>query len=154
MNEITVSLDVIIKNKNVIVSSLSVAKAFDRQHSHILRSIEDIKRDWDSLIQSKNGLNRNIIPLKSQGNKQVIFTDYFKESEYIAENGRLVKFFEMNRNGFMLLANSFNGKRILPIKLAFIERFDELEHITLEQAKETENRKNLNQAIKESLYGS
>ena len=48
----------------------------------------------------------------------------------------------------MLLANSFNGKRILPIKLAFIERFDELEHITLEQAKETENRKNLNQAIK------
>lgn len=83
MNEITVSLDVIIKNKNVIVSSLSVAKAFDRQHSHILRSIEDIKRDWDSLIQSKNGLNRNIIPLKSQGNKQVIFTDYFKESEYI-----------------------------------------------------------------------
>ena len=105
MNEITVSLDVIIKNKNVIVSSLSVAKAFDRQHSHILRSIEDIKRDWDSLIQSKNGLNRNIIPLKSQGNKQVIFTDYFKESEYIAENGRLVKFFEMNRNGFMLLAN-------------------------------------------------
>lgn len=62
MNEITVSLDVIIKNKNVIVNSLSVAKAFDRQHSHILRSIEDIKRDWDSLIQSKNGLNRNIIP--------------------------------------------------------------------------------------------
>ena len=152
MNEITVSLDVIIKNKNVIVSSLSVAKAFDRQHSHILRSIEDIKRDWDSLIQSKNGLNRNIIPLKSQGNKQVIFTDYFKESEYIAENGRLVKFFEMNRNGFMLLANSLNGKRILPIKLAFIERFDELEHISIEQAKETEKRKNLNQAIKRSPH--
>lgn len=66
-------------------------------------------------------MNRNIIPLKSQGNKQVIFTDYFKESEYIAENGRLVKFFEMNRNGFMLLANSLNGKRILPIKLALLK---------------------------------
>ncbi|MGV8958725.1 Rha family transcriptional regulator [Lactococcus lactis] len=131
MNKITVSLDVIIKNKNVIVSSLNVAKAFNRRHTHILRSIEDIK----------------FVPLKSQGNKQVTFTDYFKESEYIAENGRLVKFFEMNRNGFMLLANSFNGKRILPIKLAFIERFDELEHITIEQSKETEKRKNLNQAI-------
>lgn len=43
----------------------------------------------------------------------------------------------------MLLANSLNGKRILPIKLAFIERFDELEHITIEQAKETEKRKTL-----------
>ena len=58
----------------------------------------------------------------------------------------------MNRNGFMLLANSLNGKRILPIKLAFIERFDELEHITIEQAKETEKRKNLNQAIKQSPH--
>ncbi|MCW2280959.1 hypothetical protein [Lactococcus lactis] len=46
MNKITVSLDVIIKNKNVIVSSLNVAKAFNRRHTHILRSIEDIKRDW------------------------------------------------------------------------------------------------------------
>jgi Rha family phage regulatory protein len=152
MNEITVSLDVIIKNKNVIVSSSSVAEAFNRRHTHILRSIEDIKRDWNELIEPKSGLNKNIVPLKSQGNKQVTFTDYFKESEYIAENGRLVKFFEMNRNGFMLLTNSFNGKRILPIKLAFIERFDELEHITIEQAKETENRKNLNQAIKESPH--
>ncbi|XHB96160.1 Rha family transcriptional regulator [Lactococcus garvieae] len=81
-----------------------------------------------------------------------MFTDYFKESEYISENGRLVKFFEMNRNGFMLLTNSFNGKRILPIKLAFIERFDELEHIAIEQAKESEKRKDLNQAIKESPH--
>lgn len=131
MKEITVSLDVIIKNKNVIVSSSSVAEAFNRRHTHILRSIEDIKRDWNELIEPKSGLNKNIVPLKSQGNKQVTFTDYFKESEYIAENGRLVKFFEMNRNGFMLLTNSFNGKRILPIKLAFIERFDELKkHLT------------------------
>ncbi|MGF2925409.1 Rha family transcriptional regulator [Lactococcus garvieae] len=152
MNEIAVSLDVIIKNKNVVVSSLSVAKAFGKRHDNVLQTIDNIKRDWDSLIQSKNGVNRNIIPLKSQGNKQVVFTDYFKEGTYISENGRLVKFFEMNRNGFMLLTNSFNGKRILPIKLAFIERFDELEHIAIEQVKETEKRKDLNQAIKESPH--
>ncbi|XHB96159.1 Rha family transcriptional regulator [Lactococcus garvieae] len=62
MNEVTVSLDVIIKNKNIVVSSLSVAKAFGKRHDNVLQTIDNIKRDWDSLIQSKNGLNRNIVP--------------------------------------------------------------------------------------------
>jgi anti-repressor protein len=64
-----------------------VAKAFEKQHKHVLR---DIKK-----LMSHSAQN---------------WADYFKPSTYKDSKGRTLEKFLMNREGFMLLAMGFTGR--------------------------------------------
>lgn len=129
-----VTFDVIIKNRNVVVSSLNVADIFHKQHKNILRDIDNLKADWKELVDELGSLLSPVDScpeisgeLTSKMRAVPKFKDCFFESNYLTKDGRTVRSYNMNRTGFTLLANGFNGKKALRFKLAYISRFDEME---------------------------
>ena len=88
-------------------SSRVVAEMFDKRHGDVLRSI-------DGLIEAEPELARNfaalveVIDVGNSGKKEV-------------------RFFEMDRKGFSLLAMGFTGAKALEWKIRFIDAFDKLE---------------------------
>ena len=53
MQELEQLTEVMIKDRKAITSSLNVAEVFNKQHAHVLRKIDHIKKDWNKAINSK-----------------------------------------------------------------------------------------------------
>lgn len=140
--------NVIIKNRSAVVNSRDVAKVFRKRHNHLLRDIDRLRTDWKKLVsvtESKNGHSSTITRLKSEPSKtlnpklspvdletlnnvsKLKFDDCFIPSTYITKDGRTVRSFDMNRDGFTLLTMGFNGRDALAFKLAYINRFNSME---------------------------
>lgn len=126
--------NVIIKNRNAVVNSQDVAKVFHKQHKNILRDIDRLKKDWSNFTRLKSEpsktLNPNLSPVDLETLNHVSkmkFDDCFIPSTYITKDGRTVRSYDMNRDGFTLLTMGFNGRDALAFKLAYINRFNEME---------------------------
>ena len=100
-------INLIVKNGTPVVSSRTVAEVFDKQHAHVLRDIENICQD--------------------QSNFGSILGNWYTEGSESDSYGRQQKVVYMNRDGFSLLAMGFTGKKALQFKVAFINRFNEME---------------------------
>ena len=92
-----------IENNQAVVSSRSIAEHFEKQHKHVLESIENIKAENSAL------------------------TSMFYETTYKAGTGKRYKMYLMNRDGFTLLAMGFTGKKALDWKVKYIEAFNKME---------------------------
>jgi Rha family phage regulatory protein len=97
--------DIILAHLNglVTVDSLMIASHFGKQHGHVLRDIEELKKDVSN------------------------FGEMFFESEYLDSYGRSQRNYFMTRDGFTLLAMGFTGQKALAWKLKYIAAFNELE---------------------------
>jgi anti-repressor protein len=95
----------IVKNdKGVLtVTSLEVAKRFDRRHADVMQSIYRIR------------------------NQEVSTERHFSFSEYLDKSGRPLTFCIMDRDGFSILAMGFTGSIALKWKVSFIEAFNAME---------------------------
>lgn len=174
MNELEQLTAVMIKDRKAITSSLNVAQVFHKQHKNVLRKIDQIKEDWDKVINheelsSKDSpINQMELPLKmSSINKNEFsskmdvvkkrFKDHFKETTYITENGRTVKSYDLDRFGFTMLVTSFNGKEAMKFKLAYFSRFDEMEQELIKRNTlydiEKDLRRQLTDCLKEHYQG-
>lgn len=89
----------------LVVSSRQVAEHFDKNHSKVLRAIENLK---------ENEPSQN-------------WTRYFISSEYKDLKGEMRKEYLMTRDGFTLLAMGFTGSKALEWKLKYIEAFNKME---------------------------
>jgi len=105
MNELT-----IINNGQVVVSSRDVAENFEKRHSDVLRVI-------DSLISS----TQNCV-------------QFFCESNYTDTSGKSNKQYLINRDGFSILVMGFTGSKALEWKLKYIEAFNRMEKMLVNQA--------------------
>lgn len=102
----------IINNGQVVVSSRQIAENFEKRHDHLIRDIESIKanltpQNWGML---------------------------FFESEYKNENNRAFKEYLLTRDGFSLLVMGFTGQKALEWKLKYIEAFNRMEKMLVNQA--------------------
>ena len=95
---------VIMKDQQAVASSLQVAETFDKRHDHIIRDIEKLQKDLPN------------------------FGEMFLPSNVPDGYGRSRKAYYMNRDGFMLLAMGFTGKKALKFKLKYIEAFNQMEN--------------------------
>ncbi|WP_086989700.1 Rha family transcriptional regulator [Levilactobacillus brevis] len=98
MNEL-----VIMKDKQAVTSSLQVAESFNKNHQHVLRSIDGLKKDVSN------------------------FGQMFIETNLPDSYGRNRRGYYMNRDGFTLLAMGFTGSKALQFKLQYIDAFNEME---------------------------
>lgn len=100
-------------NASPMASSRIVAERFNKQHKDVLRSIEHLD------VDSEFG-RRNFTPTsyKDQWNR--------KQKEYL-----------MTKDGFTLLVMGFTGKKAMQFKIAYINRFNEMEQFikTKDQAR-------------------
>ena len=99
LNEITITN----KGGKLTVSSLQIAESFEKQHKHVLETIENIKAE-----------NSAVTPM-------------FIENTYKAGTGKAYKCYDITRDGFSLLVMGFTGKKALEWKLKYIEAFNVME---------------------------
>lgn len=98
MNEL-----VVMKDQRAVTSSLKVAEIFNKNHQHILETIDKL----------------------TVGNPTV--KDLFYQSSYINSRGREYRQVFMGKDGFTLLGMSFTGKKALQFKLDYIKAFNSME---------------------------
>jgi anti-repressor protein len=94
-----VNVMVIINNGSPVTTSMKVAEYFRKRHKHVLDTI--VKLVEDESVRDR--LN---------------FRPIFSEDSY----GRQQPAFELDRDGFTLLAMGFTGKKALTFKLALQSR--------------------------------
>ncbi len=91
-----------IKNKQTMASSLDVAKAFGKKHKNIIQAIESLKC-------SKEFSQLNFQPVKYKN----------KKGEY----------YQMTKDGFILLTIDFSGERFSKFRKAYINAFGHMENM-------------------------
>lgn len=94
---------VIMKNQQVVTTSLQIAADFEKEHKHVMRDIRSLQTDVSN------------------------FGLMFLEGEERDSYNRPRKVFYLNRDGFSLLAMGFTGKKALAFKLKYIEAFNQME---------------------------
>lgn len=93
------------KDGEVFANSRDVAAFFGKQHRHVLDAI-------DALIQQEQKLGLL----------------NFRQTPYVEpQNGQTYRSYEMDRDGFTLLAMGFTGSKALKWKLRYIEAFNAME---------------------------
>lgn len=92
-----------IENDRMITTSRIVADTFNKRHDHVLRDIDNIKKDV---------LN---------------FGEMFFETEAPDSYGRQQRIYEMTRDGFTLLTMGFTGSEALQWKVKYLEAFNTME---------------------------
>lgn len=92
-----------IKSDQAVTTSLQVASVFSKDHRHVLRDIDDLKKDVPN------------------------FGHMFQEVNDPDSYGRDRRAYYMNRDGFSLLAMGFTGQKALKFKLAYIKQFNQME---------------------------
>lgn len=93
------------ENGRILASSLNIAESFEKRHDAVLRDIDNLMKS-DSTI---------------------LWSEMFTESTYLNSRGKVYRCFEMNRDGFSLLAMGFTGKKALEWKLKYINAFNAME---------------------------
>ena len=94
---------VIMRDQQAVTTSLQVAEDFGKQHGHVLRDVEALKKDVSN------------------------FGEMFQEGDIPDSYGRSRKTYYMNRDGFTILAMGFTGKQALQFKLKYIDAFNKME---------------------------
>ncbi|MEG0388997.1 MAG: ORF6C domain-containing protein [Niameybacter sp.] len=102
--EIINELELKAENGQVVVSSRVVADRFERRHSDVLASIENITTE-----------------------NSVLIDNYFIPSIYKAGTGKNYPEYLLTKDGFTLLAMGFTGTKALEWKLKYIEAFNKME---------------------------
>lgn len=92
----------------VTTNSRTVAEVFVKEHAHVLRDIDVMLKRRPDLRASKFGCTSVDVPMPNGGARQV-------------------RAYEMNRDGFVLLAMGFTGEEALDWKLTYIDAFNRME---------------------------
>lgn len=102
---------VTLKDGQAFANSRDVADFFGKQHAHVLRDIDGL--------------------MKAQ---PVSTASIFGASTYTDRTGRVLRCFDMTKDGFTLLAMGFTGAKALEFKLKYIAAFNEMERKLIEMA--------------------
>lgn len=126
MNEL-----IYLKNDEAVTTSLQVAEVFGKQHTKVIRAIENLI----------GGLPKN-------GDTPKMFRKSWKQNE---QNGQKYPMYYMNRDGFSLLVMGFTGKKALEWKLKYIKAFNHMEEYINFRKADKQIQKNSMQFLQDNL---
>ena len=109
----TISVEFLPDGETPTVSSLEVAKHFQKKHKHVL---DEIKRIQSMAPKSFTGPN-------------------FRPSEYTDPTGRSLPCYRLTRAAFSVLAMGFTGKAAILWKIKYNEVFEAMEVAVLDNAR-------------------
>ena len=120
-----------IKNDEAVTTSLEVAEVFRKQHTKVIRAIENLLEG---------------IPKNGDTPKM------FQKAWYIhPQNNQKYSVYYMNRDGFSLLVMGFTGKKALEWKLKYIEAFNQMENYINFRKADIQIQKNSMQFLHDNL---
>ena len=100
---------IFVDNKDTArISSLDVAKVFNKRHANVIRDIE-------KLTDAKSGLSKEFNQLN------------FELVRYKDGKGEKRKAYNMTRDGFTMLVMGYTGEKALKFKEMYIKRFNDME---------------------------
>jgi Rha family phage regulatory protein len=88
-----------------MTTSLMVAEIFEKRHDNVLRDIEAVKADCPDDFSLLN----------------------FEERNHLDSRGKTQPMVEMTKDGFTFLVMGYTGKKAAAFKVAYIQRFNEME---------------------------
>jgi|WetSurMetagenome_2_1015567.scaffolds.fasta_scaffold11204_9 anti-repressor protein len=91
------------ENDQALTDSLLIAEKFGKNHQHVLRDIDSLKKDVSN------------------------FGQMFIEASYADTYGRPQRMYAINRDGFTLLAMGFTGAQAMKFKVEYINAFNRME---------------------------
>jgi Rha family phage regulatory protein len=98
-----------ITDSKAVTTSLIVAEAFEKQHKDVLRAI--VKVECPEEFGRRN----------------------FTPSSYVNDQNKPQPMYQITRDGFMLVAMGFTGKKATEFKIRFIEAFNAMEQALVEE---------------------
>ncbi len=101
---------VIEKEGRAVTTSLAVAEAFGKRHERVLDVVRKI--DCPTEFRQHN----------------------FVSGYYADKNGQMRPMFELTRDGIVLLVMGFTGPKAARVKVAYIERFNQMEAALMSKA--------------------
>ncbi|QWU15709.1 phage regulatory protein, rha family [Paenibacillus sophorae] len=104
-------------NDKAVYSSRQVAGEFDKNHYHILRSIDEI-------TESKNGLSDEVVLLLAGQTIEEFYKDNFFEDKYKDASGKQNRQILMTYKGAMLIVMGFTGAKAMAVKIGLLNRFE------------------------------
>ena len=119
IKEIEIDIDGIdvIRDKTIVVNTLQVAEIFEKNHYDVTKKVKAIIKEYPELLNDRT----------------------FTVVEYVDKKGEKRPMYEMNRDGFAILANKFTGKIALGFTIKYVKAFgkmvDILQEITLLNSK-------------------
>lgn len=96
-----------ISQNQPVTTSLQIAEVFDKRHDNVLQAIDKLCKQ----------LPENWRVLNFQGNDRTVAGGYGERTE---------RYYEITKDGFVLLAMGFTGQKALQFKLAYIEAFNKM----------------------------
>lgn len=124
MNELAIVFE---KSDKPMTDSLKIAKFFSKDHKHVLRNIEEkIFNDTDVEFTKTN----------------------FGLSHYKDGSGKSNKMYNITKDGFVLLAMGFTGKKAMDFKIQYINAFNNMAKFINELRTAKEEFKELSEAIR------
>lgn len=96
-----------ISQNQPVTTSLQIAEVFGKEHAKVLRSIDNLCKNLPENYRKAN----------------------FGVTEQIRHSGcleRTERYYEITKDGFVLLAMGFTGQKALQFKLAYIEAFNKM----------------------------
>lgn len=123
-------IDVHQQNGVLVTTSRNVAEVFGKEHFHVIRDIEEV---ISNLPEEQNpnldaGLNKPFLQTSN-------FTSgLFIKSEYRPDpKGRAYPEYLITKDGLTLLVMGYTGEKAMTFKLAYIQRFNEMEALLKKQ---------------------
>ena len=108
-------IDVHQQNGVLVTTSRNVAEVFGKEHRNVVRDIRDILASLPDTSKNWGMLNFEQTPYVDPQNKQTY-------SEYL-----------ITRDGLTLLVMGYTGEKAMTFKLAYIQRFNEMEALLKKQ---------------------
>ncbi|MEE6056089.1 Rha family transcriptional regulator [Avibacterium paragallinarum] len=93
-----------IKDNSTVTTSEIVAKVFGKRHDNVIRDIRAILQECDEDFAKLN------------------FEVCFKINKL--QNGKPTPYYNLTKNGFMLLVMGYKSKKAMKMKIAYIQAFD------------------------------
>lgn len=100
------------------ISSMEVANMIGKEHANLLR---DIRRYKTQIEKSNENKNSQI---------KIDFTDFFIETTYLDEQGKIRPCYNITRKGCEFLCNKLNSTKGTEFTARYVNRFHELEEGT------------------------
>ncbi len=129
---------VIIKDNQVVTTSMKVADIFGKRHCDVIRKInelvgslreqEDLRKRNFAYSQEKEEILRKHNFVLSQNASETAMFHLVQQNMKTPTGGiKSNPMYLMTRDGFTLLAMGFTGAKALQFKLAYIQAFNEME---------------------------
>lgn len=123
-------IDVHQSNGVLVTTSRNVAEVFGKEHFHVMRDIESViaqlPKEQNPNLDS--GLNKPFVQNSDLSSGLFIASTYQPDP-----NGRSYPEYLITKDGLTLLVMGYTGEKAMAFKLAYIQRFNEMEALLKKQ---------------------